>query len=130
GSHIRTLLLALFYRKLPELIIQNRLYVAVPPLYRVISKGKIYYAYSDMERDNLVRELDASEVQRYKGLGEMNPDQLWETTMDPARRVLKLITIQDAKQASELVDWLLGKSTDRRKQFIIDNFNLIRDLDV
>ncbi|MEM0383184.1 MAG: toprim domain-containing protein, partial [Candidatus Anstonellales archaeon] len=130
GSHIRTLLLALFYRKLPELIIQNRLYVAVPPLYRVISKGKIYYAYSDIERDNLVRELDASEVQRYKGLGEMNPDQLWETTMDPARRVLKLITIQDAKQASELVDWLLGKSTDRRKQFIIDNFNLIRDLDV
>jgi len=130
GSHIRTLLLALFYRKLPELIIQNRLCVAVPPLYRVISKGKIYYAYSDMERDNLVRELDASEVQRYKGLGEMNPDQLWETTMDPARRVLKLITIQDAKQASELVDWLLGKSTDRRKQFIIDNFNLIRDLDV
>lgn len=128
GSHIRTLLLALFYRYSMSIIQQGRLYVAVPPLYKIINKGKVTYAYTEEEKDRLI--TPESEVQRYKGLGEMNPDQLWETTMNPKTRVIKRITIEDAEKASNLVSWLLGKKTDIRKEYIIKNFDSVIYLDV
>lgn len=128
GSHIRTLLLAIFYRYARQIIEQGRLFIAVPPLYKITTKGRSYYAYSDQEKDQLI-EPD-SEVQRYKGLGEMNPEQLWETTMNPKTRVIKKITIEDAKLANDLIEWLLGKRTEMRKTFIVENFNSITYLDV
>lgn len=128
GSHIRTLLLAIFYRYARQIIEQGRLFIAVPPLYKITTKGRSYYAYSDQEKDQLI-EPD-SEAQRYKGLGEMNPEQLWETTMNPKTRVIKKITIEDAKLANDLIEWLLGKRTEMRKTFIVENFNSITYLDV
>lgn len=131
GNHIRTLLLALFYRYALDVIKNGKLYVAVPPLYRIAYGSKIMYAYTDQEKDEIVRGLGGNvEVQRYKGLGEMNPEQLWETTMNPETRTLKQITVQDAKEAAELIEWLLGEEVTRRKNFIVNNFDTIKDLDV
>ncbi|MCS7122845.1 MAG: toprim domain-containing protein, partial [Candidatus Micrarchaeota archaeon] len=131
GNHIRTLLLALFYRYALDVIRAGRLYVAVPPLYRISHGNKIVYAYTDQEKEEIVRELGRDvEVQRYKGLGEMNPEQLWETTMNPETRTLKQINIQDAKEAADLIEWLLGEEVTRRKTFIVNNFDTIRDIDV
>jgi len=134
GAHIRTLLLTLFFRYFPQVIENGHLYIATPPLYR-LQKGKtVRYAYSDTERDKMLKELSAAEggasVQRYKGLGEMNPEQLWETTMNPENRNLKLVTIEDAKEADRMFDLLMGDEVGPRKHFIQLHASSVKNLDV
>ncbi|MCU0508147.1 MAG: DNA topoisomerase (ATP-hydrolyzing) subunit B [Anaerolineae bacterium] len=133
GSHIRTLLLTMFFRYMPTLIENGHLYIAQPPLY-LVKKGKeSKYAYSDAEKDGIVKELGGMQgvtVQRYKGLGEMNPDQLWETTMNPANRVLLQVTVEDAAAADKTFDMLMGNEVAPRKRFIQSHAKKVRNLDV
>ena len=130
GSHIRTLLLAFFYRHMRPLIEAGRLFIAQPPLYGVKKGGKIYYAYSDAELRKLLEKFGEAEVQRYKGLGEMNPEQLWETTMNPEKRILIQVKIEDAKKADELFRILMGEDVESRKNFILTHAKEVRSLDV
>jgi len=134
GSHIRTLLLTFFFRFMQPLIDSGHLYIAQPPLYSINHRKKIHYAYTESEKEKLLKELGLSEgkasVQRYKGLGEMNPDQLWETTMDPGNRVLLQVTIEDAAEADRTFDMLMGSSVPPRKRFIQTHANEVRNLDV
>lgn len=122
GAHIRTLLMTLFFRYFRPLIEAGHLYVAQPPLFKITKGKEAYYAYSDEERDSLIKQLNiefgGENIQRYKGLGEMNPEELWETTMDPARRVLKQITIADAEDTDKTFDILMGSEVSPRKIFI------------
>ncbi|MGC8779333.1 MAG: DNA topoisomerase (ATP-hydrolyzing) subunit B [Anaerolineae bacterium] len=133
GSHIRTLLLTMFFRYMPALIEGGYLYIAQPPLY-LIRKGKeARYAYSEEERDRIVQELGGMNgvtLQRYKGLGEMNPEQLWETTMNPENRVLLQVTIEDAAAADRTFDMLMGNEVAPRKRFIQSHAKKVRNLDV
>lgn len=133
GSHIRTLLLTMFFRYMPQLIENGHLYIAQPPLY-LIKKGKeARYAYSDQERDQIIKELGGMQgvtIQRYKGLGEMNPEQLWETTMNPANRVLLQVTVEDAAAADRTFDMLMGNEVAPRKRFIQSHAKKVRNLDV
>ncbi|MHB8710635.1 MAG: DNA topoisomerase subunit B [Minisyncoccota bacterium] len=129
GAHIRTLLLTLLYRHFKPIIEGGFVYIAQPPLYK-ISKGKAAaYAYSDREKEKILKEMGEANVQRYKGLGEMNPSELWETTMDPARRVLKRVNIEDAEAADRIFDILMGTDVASRKSFIQSNAKLA-NLDV
>ncbi len=168
GAHIRTLLLTLFYRHFPELITSGHVYIALPPLYRVQVGKDVRYAYTDEEKDKIVKEMtngkqkaennknvpttsptaqevptgelesvmqiDAGgvrvNIQRYKGLGEMNPDQLWDTTMDPAVRMMKKVTIEDAAQADETFDILMGSDVAPRKKFIQTHAKDVTNLDI
>jgi DNA gyrase subunit B len=129
GSHIRTLLLTLFYRYYLPVIVNGYLFIALPPLFRIQKGKEIIYAYSDEEKDNIIGEEDFN-VQRYKGLGEMNPEQLWETTMDPEHRILKQVTIEDAEKADKIFEILMGKEVESRRIFIQTHAKTVQNLDV
>jgi DNA gyrase subunit B len=132
GSHIRTLLLTFFFQWMKELIEAGRIYIAQPPLYRVGKGKQEFYAYDDEERDLYIERLGKNgvNVQRYKGLGEMNPDQLWKTTMDPESRTILQVTMDDAVQANELFQTLMGDEVEPRRKFIEKNAKYVRNLDV
>ena len=134
GSHIRTLLLTFFFRYMPDLIDEGHMFIAQPPLYRVGHKNKVMYAYSEADRDRVLKEIsggsDGASLQRYKGLGEMNPSQLWETTMDPAKRTLLQVTIEDAAEADRTFDMLMGSAVPPRRRFIQTHAREVRNLDV
>jgi DNA gyrase subunit B len=132
GAHIRTLLLTLFYRFMPQIIESGYLYIAQPPLYRV-STGKVTkYAHSEKERDRLIKEANVKNisVQRFKGLGEMNADQLWETTMNPETRVLLQAEIEDAAEADSIFTMLMGEKVAPRKDFIKSEARKVKNLDI
>ncbi|MEK7608710.1 MAG: DNA topoisomerase (ATP-hydrolyzing) subunit B [Patescibacteria group bacterium] len=132
GAHIRTLLLTLFYRHFPKVIEAGYLYIAQPPLFRLQSGKEVKYAFSDAERDALTKQFKGQTVivSRYKGLGEMNPEQLWETTMNPENRVMKQVGVQDAEEADRMFDVLMGDEVAPRKHFIQTHAASVRNLDI
>lgn len=135
GSHIRTLLLTFFFRFMRPLIEEGHVYLAQPPLFKVFRGKKVRYAFSDEERDAYIAELAGKsnakvDVQRYKGLGEMDPEQLWETTMDPAARTMIKVNLEDAAKADEIFSILMGDKVEPRREFIEQNARYAKDLDI
>ena len=133
GSHIRILMLTFFFRHMRPLIEQGYVYVAQPPLYRITKGKNIYYAYDDEELNSILERIGRDPkplINRYKGLGELNPEQLWETTMDPERRVMLQVHLEDAMKADEIFSVLMGDKVEPRREFIENNSKLVVDLDV
>ena len=132
GSHIRTLLLTLFFRYFLELIEKGYLYVAQPPLYRIQKGKQTEYGYTEADKERILSSMGGENVniQRYKGLGEMNPEELWETTMNPASRIMKQIRIEDAKEADRIFDVLMGDDVAPRKKFIQTHAKKAKNLDI
>jgi DNA gyrase subunit B len=136
GAHIRTLLLTFFYKEMKQLIEAGYVYIAQPPLFRVAKGKEEFYVYDEQERDEAIKRLSngsgrgSVSIQRYKGLGEMNPDQLWKTTMDPATRTILKVEMDDATMATELFEKLMGDEVEPRRLFIEENARYVRNLDV
>ena len=136
GSHIRTLLLTFFFRFMRPLIEEGHICIAQPPLFKVSRGKQVRYAFSDEERDQYIKELCPEgtnakcDVQRYKGLGEMDPEQLWETTMNPANRTMLRVSLEDAMKADEIFTILMGDKVAPRKEFIEQNAQYVRELDI
>lgn len=131
GSHIRTLLLTFFFRYMRKIVEDGRIYIAQPPLFKITKGKRVQYAYSDEERDRILAEIgDNAGVNRYKGLGEMNPEQLWETTMDPEQRIILQVSVDDAAAADEAFTILMGDKVEPRRKFIEDNAEYVKNLDI
>jgi DNA gyrase subunit B len=132
GAHIRTLLMTFFYRHMPEVVENGHLFIAQPPLYR-ISTGKVtHYAKDEADRERILKEMKARNpsIQRFKGLGEMNADQLWETTMSPATRTLLRADIEDAAEADSIFSKLMGEKVEPRRDFIKARARQVQNLDI
>ena len=133
GSHIRTLLLTFFFRHMPELITGGNLYIAQPPLYRIQQGSQVSYAYTEGEQQAITKKLEGKRgvgMQRYKGLGEMNPDQLWETTLDPQKRTLLKVQIEDEMLLDETFVRLMGEKVEPRRDYIQSNAKKVINLDI
>jgi len=135
GAHIDTLMLTFIYRFMPELIKEGHVYLAQPPLYKLEKNKKVWYAYSDEELDNILKEVGRDQnnkIQRYKGLGEMDAEQLWETTMDPERRVLKKVVLDESmlSETDLTFNTLMGDQVAPRREFIETNAKYVSNLDI
>lgn len=134
GAHIRTLLLTFFYRYMRDLLDDGHVYIAQPPLYKVSKAKKEAYAYTDQELEAILEEFggkdNSTSIQRYKGLGEMNAEQLWDTTMDPEKRILLKATVEDAMKADEIFTILMGDKVEPRREFITRNAKRVSNLDI
>jgi DNA gyrase subunit B len=133
GAHIRTLILTFFYRYMRQIIEMGYIYIAQPPLYKIQQGKRVEYAYNDRQLDEFLAGMPQQPkpgIQRYKGLGEMNPEQLWETTMSPESRTLLQVTLEDAIDADETFDTLMGDKVEPRRNFIEANAQYVKNLDV